>query len=96
LMPRNPANGPTWTTPCPYCMRRFRNRQSIRSHLKWCENYKNLKAAGLVVPAKKRLFAQCLDCGRWQTRIRICKNKECNGTSFSPFQEVIEENEVGR
>ena len=77
-----------WSTPCPYCLKKLRNKQAVRRHFRDCENYIRLKAAGLIVPKPKRLFAQCLDCGRWQTRIRICKG--CGGKSFGPFQEVVD------
>jgi hypothetical protein len=31
---------------CAYCDRWFRSKQSVRSHLKWCEPWKEAKAAG--------------------------------------------------
>lgn len=45
---------------CNWCERWFRNKQSVRSHLKWCGNWKAAKAAGHY-PAK--VLVDAYKCG---------------------------------
>jgi hypothetical protein len=49
---------------CHFCERWFRNKQSVRAHLKACSNYKHQLHAGLVVGTQTRFvgYYQCPAC----------------------------------
>lgn len=35
---------------CHFCSRWFRSKQSVRAHLRWCEDYKDAQAVVMLPP----------------------------------------------